>query len=93
MDSFELTLIRILRALIEVALFTMLGQGLLHFLAGESRDRNFVYQLFKVITSPVIRAVRALTPRAILDRHIGLMSFFLLFWLWLMLAVAKRYLS
>ncbi len=93
MDSFELTLVRILRVLVEVALFTLLGQGLLYVLAGKSREGNVIYRLFKIITNPVTNAVRALTPRIILDRHISLVSFFLLFWLWLMLAVAKRYLA
>jgi len=91
MDSLELNLIRLLRVLIEVALFTLLGQGLLGLLAGQSRDKNFVYQLFKIITAPVIRVVRLITPRIIIDRHIGTVAFFLLLWLWLLLAFAKRY--
>ena len=93
MDSFELTLISILRVLVEVALFSLMGQGLLHVLAGKSRDTNLIYKLFKVITNPVTRAIRALTPRFILDRHISMVTFFLLLWLWLLLAVAKRYVS
>jgi len=93
MDSSWLTLVRILRVLVEVAMFSLLGQGLLYVLAGKSRESNVVYRLFKVITNPVTSAVRAVTPRIILDRHISLVAFFLLFWLWLMLAVAKRYLS
>ena len=93
MDSFELTLIRMLRVLTEVALFSLIGQGLLHLLAGKSRDTNVIYKLFRVITSPVTRAVRALTPRFILDRHINMVAFFLLLWLWLLLALAKRYVS
>ncbi len=91
MDS--LKLISMLRALVEVALFSLLGQGALHLIAGASRDKNFVYRLLKVITSPVTRIVRAITPRFILDRHINLVAFFLLLWLWLLLAVAKRYVS
>ena len=93
MDSFGLMLIRILRVLTEVALFSLMGQGLLYVLAGKSRDSNLIYKLFKVITSPVTRAARALTPRFILDRHISMVTFFLLLWLWLLLAVAKRYVS
>lgn len=92
MDSIELTLIRILRALVEVAIFALMGQGLLHFLAGKSREQNFVYLLFKIITNPVTRSVRFITPRVIIDRHIALVSFFLLLWIWLLLGMAKRYL-
>lgn len=86
-------LVSMLRAVVEVALFSLMGQGLLHVLAGASRDNNVVYKLFKLITSPVTKVVRAITPRFILDRHINLVSFFLLLWLWILLAVAKRYVS
>ncbi len=93
MDTSWLTIVRILRVLVEVAMFSLLGQGLLYLLAGKSRDTNIVYRLFKVITNPVTSAVRAITPRIILDRHISLVAFFLLLWLWLLLAAAKRYVS
>jgi len=82
-----------LRALIEVALFSLMGLGVLHLFAGASRDNNFIYRLLKVITSPVTKGVRAITPRFILDRHINLVAFFLLLWLWILLAMAKRHVS
>ncbi len=86
----ELLIISILRALTEVALLTLLGQGLLALLAGSRRATNPVYQLFRVITGPVIRAVRCITPRLVIDRHIPVVAFFLLFWLWIFLAYVKR---
>jgi len=93
LDTPELiiTLLRVLRALVEVAAFTLIGQGLLYFLAGASREQNFVYQLFRIITNPVTKAVRIITPRVIVDKHIGAVSFFLLLWLWLLLAMAKQH--
>lgn len=87
----ELFLISLLRTLVEVAGFALLGQGLLAILAGAKRNDNFVYRLFQVVTSPVTRLVRLVTPRFVIDRHIPFLSFFLLFWLWLALAFAKRY--
>lgn len=93
MDSLNLTLISMLRAVVEVALFSLIGQGILHLFAGASRDKNVVYRLFKVITSPVTKIVRAITPRFIVDSHINLVAFFLLLWLWILLALAKRYVS
>jgi hypothetical protein len=87
----ELLLIGILRALAEVALLTLFGQGLLAFLAGSRRATNPVYRLFQIVTSPVIRAVRFITPKIVIDRHIPFVSFVLLFWLWIGLAAAKRY--
>ncbi len=79
--------------MVEVALFSLIGQGILHLFAGASRDKNVVYRLFKVITSPVTKIVRAITPRFIVDSHINLVAFFLLLWLWILLALAKRYVS
>ena len=87
---FDLLLVTIARALVEVAGLALLGQGVLAVLAGKTRDDNLFYRIFQVVTRPVIRAVRFIAPRFILDAHIPFLSFFLLFWLWLALALAKR---
>ena len=79
----------ILKALAEVAAVGMLGQGLLYVVAGKTREENLVYKLFKIITSPVMRATRLVTPRIVLDRHIWLVSVLLLGMLWLGLTVLK----
>jgi hypothetical protein len=86
----DLYLLSILRAIVEVALLAMLGQGVVALLAGSRRAGNPIYQLFAVITRPVLRLVRAIAPSAILDRHLPLVGFLLLLWLWLFLAWAKR---
>ena len=87
----EIFLISILRALTEVALLTLLGQGLLAVLAGSRRATNPVYQLFRVVTGPVLRIIRFITPRMILEKHLPFVAFFLLFWLWMALALLKRH--
>lgn len=79
----------ILKALTEVAAVGMLGQGLLYVVAGNKREGNLVYKLFQVITSPVMKATRIITPRIVLDRHIWLVSLLLLAVLWLTLTVFK----
>ena len=66
-----------------------LGQGVLWLLAGARRDQNHIYKLFKVLTSPVTRVTRAITPRIVLDQHIGMVSFFLLLVIWVALVVFK----
>jgi len=91
MDSPELLLISIVRALVEVAGYTLLGQGVLALFAGKNRDKNAVYRLMQTVTSPAVKAVRFITPRIIIDKHIPFVTFFLLFWLWIGLAAAKRY--
>lgn len=80
-----------MRGLVEVAGYTLLGQGILAVLAGKSRDRNVVYRLMQTISSPAVKLVRFVTPRVIIDRHIPFVTFFLLFWVWIGLTVAKRY--
>ena len=82
-------IIVILKALTEVAGVAMIGQGVLWVIAGAKRDQNLVYGIFKTLTSPVMKATRWITPRIILDQHIGLVAFFLLIVLWLGLTIMK----
>ena len=86
----ELFVLGILRALVEVAMLFLLGQGLLALLAGRGRDNKPMYRLFLIITGPVVKAMRFVTPRQIIDRHIPYMAFAVLFWLWIALAWLKR---
>jgi len=79
----------VLKALTEVAGVAMIGQGLLYVLAGAKRDQNLVYGIFKTLTSPVMKVTRWITPRIVLDRHLGLVAFFLLIVLWFGLTVMK----
>lgn len=89
----DLFVLSVLRALVEVALLALLGQGAVALLSGARRQANPIYQLFAIVTKPVIRAARFITPKPILDKHVPFVAFFLLFWLWLFLAWAKRYLA
>ena len=90
MTTIELNIVSILRVLVEVAGMFLLAQGLLYLLAGATREKNIVYQLFKIITRPVIQMTRFVTPRVIVDKHIPFVAFFILFWLWLLLAYVKQ---
>lgn len=91
MAQIEVLIISILRVLVEVAGYSLLGQGLLAVLAGAGREQNIFYRILKTITRPVIRVARTISPRFIVDAHIPFVAFFLLFWLWITLAVLKRY--
>ena len=79
----------ILKALTEVAGVAMFGQGVLWVVAGARRNQNPVYGIFRTLTSPVMKVTRWITPRVILDRHLGLVAFFLLFVLWIGLTILK----
>ncbi len=90
--QFDLLVVSLLRVLVEVAGFALLGRGALALLAGKSRHENLFYKILVTITQPAVNAVRSITPRFIIDAHVPMLTFFLLFWLWIMLALAKRYL-
>ncbi len=82
-------IIVVLKALTEVAGVAMLGQGILYVLAGSKRNENAIYGIFKTITSPVMKAARWITPKIVLDQHLGLVAFLLLVLFWFGLTVMK----
>lgn len=86
----EIFILGVLRAVVEVALLALVAQGAVGLLSGSRRSTNPIYQLFQVVTGPAIRLVRKITPKAVIDRHIPYATFFLLFWIWIFLAYAKR---
>ena len=86
----ELLILGILRALVEVAMLFLIGQGLLAVLAGNRRHTNTVYKLFLLITSPVVKIVRKISPPQVIEKHLPFVAFFVLFWLWIGLAWLKR---
>jgi hypothetical protein len=85
----DLLLLTIAKALVELAGLFILGQGVLYVLAGRNREANFFYQLLKTLTRPVYALARFVTPKIVLDRHIPMVAFIVLFWLWVFLTIAK----
>jgi hypothetical protein len=76
-------LIRALKAITEVALLSLIGQGIVGLLAGASRDNNFVFVLFRIIASPFTKLVRFVLPKKlVLDRFIPYITFGVLIWAW-----------
>jgi uncharacterized protein YggT (Ycf19 family) len=86
----QLLILALLRALVEVTLLFLAGRGLLALLAGQRRDGNTIYKLFVIVTAPVLRLVRRLVPRQIIDRHLPFVAFGVLFWVWIALAYMKK---
>ncbi|MBC7781272.1 MAG: YggT family protein [Proteobacteria bacterium] len=82
----------VLKAVMEVAGLALFGQGVLALMAGHTRDTNVFYRVLAVMTAPVRAVTRRLTPRFVLDTHIGLAAFALVAMLWLGLYVTKVYL-
>jgi hypothetical protein len=81
-------LLRALKAIVEVAGFAYLGQGLVAVFSGARREQNVIFQVFRIVTGPVTRTVRLLMPKFIPDRHVPFVAFGLLLWVWIFLIVA-----
>jgi hypothetical protein len=79
----------ILKALVEVALIAMIGQGVLYIFAGAGRHQNLMYRLLATVTRPAFKVARFITPRFVLDQHIGFVAFFLLVVLWIVALALK----
>ena len=84
-----LLLVSSIKLLAEIALLALLGQWLLGLLAGAKRESNLFYQLLQVVTRPVMRSARLITPRIVLDRHLPLVAFLLLTFTWLAATAMK----
>lgn len=81
--AFELLLVVIVKALAELAFMFLLGRAILYILAGGKREGNIFYSVLRVVTDPVIRGARLVTPRFIVDAHIPFVAIVLLLWIWL----------
>ena len=68
-----------------------MGQLLVGVFNWPARENNVIYRSFRFLASPVTRAVRAITPKQIADRHVPLVAFALLFWIYILLIVARLY--
>lgn len=82
-------LVVILKGLVEFTGLMLLGQGFVYLLSFGRHEHNAVYKMFTILTSPVVKAARVITPRQVADRHIPVVGFFLLFWVWFALTMAK----
>jgi len=81
-----ITLLVVLKALAEIAALALLGQGLLYLLVGAKREGNIFYRVLDTVTRPIWKLIRFITPRFIVDQHIGFLAFLALGLLWYFLA-------
>ena len=73
-----LNFLNIAQLVLYIALLALVGQGALYVLAGSKRERNIFYQLLQIVSKPFTLLVRKLTPKQVADRHVPLVTFFLL---------------
>lgn len=84
-----LALITTAKLIAEIALLALLGQWLLGLLAGAKRDKNPFYQVLQIVGKPFVSIARLVTPKFVLDRHLPLVAFFLLLFLWVAMTILK----
>lgn len=84
-----LLMVNILKLLAEIALMALFGQWVLGLLAGAKREGNLFYQVFQIVTRPIVTVVRYITPRVVIDRHVPLVAFLLLSFLWVVVTITK----
>jgi hypothetical protein len=78
------------RILVEICLFALIGQGVLAVLPGVDRQKNLFYLILKTVASPGWRFARWVSPRFVLDQHVGWVALLILAVLWMGLAVARQ---
>lgn len=73
------------QTLVLVASLALLGQLLVGAFSWTRRHQNLLYRLFELIARPVVKLVRLVTPKVVLDRHVPIAAFvimlFAYFWL------------
>ena len=79
-----LTLILALKAVTEIALLALLGQGLLGALSGQKRSHNPFYRVLQAVGQPFVSLARRVSPRWVLDRHVPLVAFLVLAFVWVL---------
>ena len=83
----------VVKAGVEVALMLVLCRSLVFAMSMGRHEQNPVYRLLARATGPLDALSRRLSPRIMLDRHMGLVSFCLLVWAWVLLVVAKAWMA
>lgn len=83
-------LLALLHELVKFAGLLLIAQGLVFVFSFGRHEQNPVYRFLRFLTSPVTRAVRAITPSAVVDRHVPVVAFLLLFWAWIALIFVRR---
>jgi hypothetical protein len=78
-----------LKLIAEIALMALFGQWILGLLAGAKKDANLFYQVLQIVGKPFVAASRFITPKQIIDRHVPLVAFLLLLFIWIAATLVK----
>ena len=84
-----LSAVVVLKGLAEFVGLLLIGQGLVYALSFGRHETNGVYRLFRLMTSPVVKVARVITPQKVADKHVPFVALMLIFWVWLFLSYTK----
>jgi hypothetical protein len=88
-----LGLVIVLKGLVEFAALLIVGQAAVYLLSFGRHERNVVYRFMRLLTSPVVRLARWLSPGVIVGRHVPAVALFMLFAIWVFLTFMKFHLQ
>ena len=74
----------VLKGLVEFGGFLLLAQGGIYLLSLGAHERNPVYRAVRFLTAPLTWLARRIAPAAVSERHLPLVAFFVLFWIWVL---------
>lgn len=78
-----------LKLIAEIALLALFGQWVLGLLAGAKKAGNLFYQILQIVGKPFVVVARVISPKQIIDRHIPLVAFLLLLFVWIAATVTR----
>lgn len=84
-----LMFVSIIKLVAEIAVLALAGQWLLGKLAGAKRDSNIFYQVLDIVTRPFVKGARLISPKIVIDRHVPLVAFLILVFVWVFATTAK----
>lgn len=82
--------VSVFRAIVEMLMLCMLARGVLYLVAGQGRGGNPIYRLFATVTGPLLGAFAEVLPSRLPRARVPLLAFFVLFLVWLGLAIVKK---
>lgn len=85
-----LHLIGALRAVLEMLGLCLVGQGILHVVAGAGRQRNPIYRLFAIVTAPPLHLLRRIMPSFVPEWLICAMTLASVLLAWIALAWLRK---
>lgn len=78
-----LAVVTSIKLVAEIALFALIGRGVLALLAGRGKEHNPFYRILRTVSQPFVVAARWLAPKVVLDRHLPFVAFLVLLFAWL----------